>query len=152
MTPVAQMALRRIMETESRTTRFFIICNYVSRIIAPLTSRCVKYRFKPLPADAQLDRYANFRVRSGEELHFFRLQFICKSENVDVTEAALLSLVNYSDGDLRKSITRLQSLSLGAMTIDAHCVADCCGYIDDEVAFSDFFLNIVPYRMLFLLP
>ncbi|KAF1640244.1 UNVERIFIED_CONTAM: Replication factor C subunit 4, partial [Eudyptes robustus] len=116
MTSSAQMALRRIMESECRTTRFFIICNYISRIIAPLASRCVKFRFKPLPAEAQIDR----------------LKYIVENENLKITSEALNQLISFSDGDLRKSITRLQSLSLGFDSIESQNVADICGQIPSE--------------------
>ncbi|XP_051529326.1 replication factor C subunit 4-like [Myxocyprinus asiaticus] len=92
MTGAAQAALRRTMEKESRTTRFCLICNYVSRIIEPLTSRCSKFRFKPLANDIQRQR----------------LLEICEKENLKYSEEGIEALVKVSEGDLRKAITYLQ--------------------------------------------
>eukprot|EP01117_Protostelium_nocturnum_P020078 TRINITY_DN8880_c0_g1_i1.p1 TRINITY_DN8880_c0_g1~~TRINITY_DN8880_c0_g1_i1.p1 ORF type:complete len:383 (-),score=108.25 TRINITY_DN8880_c0_g1_i1:40-1083(-) len=93
MTQDAQAALRRTMEEYSKTTRFCLICNYVSRIIEPLASRCAKFRFKPLTQE------------SIEE----RIQFICQKEKAPYTESLAKTLCEVSGGDLRKAITLLQS-------------------------------------------
>ncbi|RUP49819.1 hypothetical protein BC936DRAFT_141369 [Jimgerdemannia flammicorona] len=93
MTADAQSALRRTMETYSKITRFCLVCNYVSRIIEPLASRCAKFRFKPLDI---LNTTA-------------RIQEICTKENVTIQPEAVTALISASEGDLRKAIMFLQS-------------------------------------------
>lgn len=93
LTADAQAALRRTMETYSKVTRFCIICNYVSRIIEPLASRCSKFRFKPLDRESML----------------LRLRGITTAEGVEADDEALNEVLNVSGGDMRKAITFLQS-------------------------------------------
>jgi len=96
MTKDAQSALRRTMEKEGRSTRFCLICNYISRIIEPITSRCAKFRFKPLSDSAIKER----------------IRFICDSENLTLKDDdAFNLLIESSEGDMRKAITTLQSCS-----------------------------------------
>lgn len=93
MTQDAQSALRRTMETYSKITRFCLICNYVTRIIDPLASRCSKFRFKTLDQGNSLKR----------------LEEIATNEDVNLEPGAVNALIRCSEGDLRKAITFLQS-------------------------------------------
>jgi len=93
MTKDAQSALRRTMEKCSRSTKFCLICNYVSRIIEPITSRCSKFRFKPIAKDILVKR----------------IEMICEKESVKISDASVEAVITTSEGDLRKAITTLQS-------------------------------------------
>jgi len=117
MTTDAQNALRRTMEHYSRVTRFALICNYVSRIIEPLTSRCAKFRFKPL--------------ESGDITE--RLTLIAEKEGVKVTPEIIATLAQQSGGDLRKAITFLQSAHrLFGDQIDLEAISVIAGVVPDK--------------------
>ncbi|KAJ5472581.1 hypothetical protein N7530_006582 [Penicillium desertorum] len=93
MTQDAQSALRRTMETYSRITRFCLVCNYVTRIIEPLASRCSKFRFKMLDTSAAGERIGN----------------IAEQEGLQLEDGVIDTLIRCGDGDLRRAITYLQS-------------------------------------------
>jgi replication factor C subunit 2/4 len=93
LTKDAQAALRRTMETYSKTTRFCIICNYITRIIEPLASRCAKFRFKSIP----------------QSLYVNRIKYISDLESLPIEDQAISRLSDLTDGDLRKGIMYLQS-------------------------------------------
>lgn len=118
MTADAQTALRRLMEQHSKVTRFCLICNYVSRIIDPITSRCAKFRFKPLDS----------------AILTTRLQAIADGEGVTIANSgALTQLVNCSGGDMRKAITYLQSASrLFGGTLTEEAVVEMAGLVPPE--------------------
>ncbi|TVY89947.1 Replication factor C subunit [Lachnellula willkommii] len=104
MTQDAQSALRRTMETYSKITRFCLICNYVTRIIDPLASRCSKFRFKSLDQGNAARRVEEIAVKEG----------------VALEDGAVETLIRCSEGDLRKAITFLQSAArlVGAVEKD----------------------------------
>lgn len=93
MTQDAQSALRRTMEQYSRITRFCLVCNYVTRIIEPLASRCSKFRFKALDNSA-----------AGT-----RLSQIAELEGLTLENGVVEKLITCGEGDLRRAITYLQS-------------------------------------------
>ena len=93
MTPDAQSALRRVMEQYSKVTRFCLICNYVTRLIEPLASRCSKFRFKSLTNETMINR----------------LTTIATTENVKLDTNALNAIMTASGGDMRKAVNYLQS-------------------------------------------
>lgn len=103
VTPAAQAALRRIIEATSKVTRFILICNYVTRIIEPLASRCAKFRFQPLPMDSMVARLSS--IAQQESVHNIQ----------QVTD--ILSLCQ---GDMRRAVMTLQS----AHTIQAQTKED----------------------------
>ncbi|KIW19713.1 hypothetical protein PV08_00287 [Exophiala spinifera] len=93
LTQDAQGALRRVMEIHSKITRFCLCCNYVSRIIDPIASRCSKFRFKALEGDQASSR----------------VQQILATENVKYEDGVIERALKVSDGDLRRAINLLQS-------------------------------------------
>ncbi len=94
MTDESQFALRRIIEENSLTTRFFLICNYVAKINKPIISRCAIYRFKNLSHSAIIKMLEN----------------ICLKENITIKQKSMNKIIDYCDGDLRKAINTLQRL------------------------------------------
>lgn len=133
MTVDAQAALRRIIEAYSTNTRFCIICNYISKIIDPLASRCVKFRFSPIGKEAQKER----------------LNMICRNEGIKIeSEEVLDQLIDISEGDLRRSINTLQTCrSFVQSGTDKSTALTCSdiekisGVVPNEVI-SDIYLKI----------
>jgi len=111
MTSQAQTALRRIMETSSRTSRFILICNYASKIIEPIQSRCAIFRFSYLkPNDMK-----------------YSLQMIAENEELTLVDEGIDAIIEFSEGDMRKAINILQSASVLKGTIDLEIVLNVVG-------------------------
>jgi len=119
MTTAAQSALRRTMEKQCKNTRFCLICNYVSRIIDPITSRCMKFRFESLP----------------EEVMVKQLQQIAENEKqIKVAGPEVYKeIIRVVEGDMRKSITLLQSASRFANEITVETINELAGVVPESV-------------------
>jgi replication factor C small subunit len=96
LTPDAQAALRRTMESYAQTCRFILSCNYSSKIIDPIQSRCAIYRFRPLDKTA-----------IATEIHR-----IVRSENLTITDDAIQAITYIAQGDMRKAINALQGAAI----------------------------------------
>lgn len=121
MTQDAQHALRRIIEDFSKQTRFCIICNYITKIIEPLASRCVKFRFKEIPQERQ----------------YKKLEDICSTEGISYNKESLTALIDVCEGDLRKSTNLLQTVSKVYKKIEStELVNDIAGVVPKRTVTS----------------
>jgi len=101
LTSDAQNALRRTMESYTSTCRFILSCNYSSKIIEPIQSRCAVFRFKKIPKEKIIGY----------------LEGILRHEKVHHDEAGLDAIFYASEGDMRKAVNLLQSAAaLGKVT------------------------------------
>lgn len=108
LTKEAQQALRRTMENYTTTCRFILSCNYSSKIIDPIQSRCAIFKFKPLDKDEIFEIIDN----------------VIKKESLDIDTKAKEAIFLASHGDVRRVENMLQS----AATINTK--------ITEEVIFS----------------
>jgi replication factor C small subunit len=93
LTSDAQSALRRTMERFSSNCRFILSCNYSSKIIEPIQSRCAVYRFR---------RLSNEAIRK-------RLEYIVKDHDLAINEDGYEALIYVAQGDMRKAVNSLQA-------------------------------------------
>ena len=119
MTYDAQFALRRVIELYTCTTRFCLICNYITKIIPALQSRCQMFRFAPI-------KYSE---------HLNKISTVIQEEKMNITNDATEIVVELSEGDMRKSLNLLQSLNMSYTDdklIDKKIVYQAIGYPTEE--------------------
>lgn len=112
MTLDAQATLRKIIEEYSDKTRFCLICNYLQNITPALLSRCVKFKFSPI---------------KKSDIHS-HIENICEKENINITKNAISTLIKRSDGDMRKVLNLLQSVSISTSDIKSEKINKFFGF------------------------
>jgi len=103
LTPNGQAALRNLMETYSKTTRFILTCNYVEKIIDPIQSRCQTFGITP-PNKSDVAK---------------RLVTVLNDKNVQYDIKDIATIINSSYPDIRRAINAAQaSVVNGELRID----------------------------------
>ena len=116
MTAPAQQALRRTMEKYTKNCRMVLICNYSNKIIPPIQSRCVVFRFSSLNREDIKER----------------VKFIANQEQMSITPDGLIALVDVSKGDCRRAINYLQSCGTISKKIDQDIVFRVAGEVPSD--------------------
>jgi replication factor C small subunit len=116
LTKEAQDALRRIMEDYTQTVRFILSCNYSSKIIPPIQSRCAIFRFKPLTKDI---------VSSI-------LKKVASNEGLNIESEALDLIYDASEGDMRKAHNLLQACAAVSQTITKEVVSQVVSFAEPK--------------------
>ncbi|KAF6037649.1 RFC5 [Bugula neritina] len=112
MTKDAQNALRRIVEKYTDNVRFCFICNYLSKMIPAIQSRCTRFRFAPLSREQMVPR----------------IREITEKENITVSDSGMSAVVRLANGDMRRALNMLQSTSLSHDEVTEDTVYTCIGH------------------------
>jgi len=120
LTKEAQQALRRTMESFTQTCRFILCCNYSSKIIEPIQSRCAVFRFKPLL----------------EEDVFGIIKSVAEREKITVDDQAMKALLDVSEGDCRKLENIMQSCAVLDTKITEKIVFEVAGFARPKEVFE----------------
>jgi len=125
-TPDVQLLLRASIEEFSENCRFIFTCNYKTKIIEPLHSRC---------------SVIDFGIKGKEKqklagTFFNRLRFILEEENVDSDPKVLAELVNKYFPDWRRVLNECQRYSVGGV-IDTGLLSDL-----GNVQLKDLMINL----------
>lgn len=116
LTREAQQALRRTMENYTQTTRFILSCNYSSKIIDPIQSRCAVFRFKPL---------------DKKEIETI-IEHIATTEKLHVDEKAKEALYYVSGGDVRRLENLMQSSAAMDKKITEKTIYDVASFAEPK--------------------
>jgi replication factor C small subunit len=117
LTPNAQAALRNLMETFSKSTRFILTCNYVEKVIDPIQSRCQTFAITP-PSKKEVAK---------------RLYDILNEEGVEFQNEDLAILVNSGYPDIRRVLNAAQRQVVGGkLKIDTTSTIQA-NYTDDVI-------------------
>ena len=116
MTAPAQQALRRTMEKYTRNCRMVLICNYSNKIIPPIQSRCVVFRFASLNDND---------IKS-------RVKYVAKQEKITLAPGGLNAIIEVSRGDCRRAINYLQSCGTISKKIDQEIVFRVAGEVPPD--------------------
>lgn len=119
MTYDAQFALRQVIENNVSNTRFCFICNYITKIIPGIQSRCVAFNFSPI----------------SDGVHLQHIKDIIKKENMTVTDECAKEMIKIAEGDMRKSLNVLQALYLANLQkkIDINELYQIIGYPNPSI-------------------
>lgn len=114
LTSDAQHALRRTMESYAASCRMVLVCNYSSRIIPPIQSRCAVFKFTRL-SDTDM---------AG------RIDYIAKKEGLQLLSSGKEAILYLSEGDMRTAINLLQAAASANKRITDMVVYGMSGQAD----------------------
>lgn len=123
MTDDAQAILRKVVEKYVSNVRFCFICNYLKKINPAIQSRCIIFRFSPIP-DKYLEQF---------------IQNVCVNEGIKMNNDSIKLIIKRTNGDMRKLLNILQSINMYIDSVSSNSTNsinndNLINYTDENIA------------------